>query len=188
MNILIAEDDPSSSLILEATLTMMGHALTVTENGAQAWEHLQRTHFDVLISDWMMPEMDGLELCRRLRARPTDQYTNVILLTSLGGKANYLEAMNAGADDFITKPFEEDQLAARLVVAERQLGLRRQMLQLEGLLPICAYCKRIRDEVDKWKSVESYVAGHSGAKFSHGICPECSEKWLKELDAKVPPP
>jgi PleD family two-component response regulator len=103
------------------------------------------------------------------------------LLTILGGKTNYLEAMNAGADDFITKPFDSEQLAARLHVAERILGLRKHVTQLEGLLPICACCKKIRDEQSHWQQIETYVEQHSQARFSHSICPECAEKYKTAL-------
>jgi DNA-binding response OmpR family regulator len=92
-----------------------------------------------------MPEVDGPELCRRLRARATDRYSYFLLITATGGKQRYLEGMEAGADDFITKPIDIDELRARLKAAERILGLRKHVQQLEGLLPICAYCKRIRD-------------------------------------------
>jgi len=91
--------------------------------------------------------------------------------------------MRAGADDFLTKPVDADQLGARLTVAERILGLRRELQQLEGLLPICAYCKRIRDDQENWSSLEGYIEKRSEAQFSHGICPECYAKHIQpQLD------
>ena len=176
MNVLIAEDDTVSRLLLQATLRVLGHESVAVADGRRAWERIQQEHFPVLISDWLMPEMDGLELSRLVRASSRGSYTFILLLTSLGGKANYLEAMNAGADDFITKPFDEDQLAARLVVAGRMLGLQHHVTQLEGLLPICAYCKKINDGRDGWKPIERYVSARSNATFSHGICPACMAK------------
>jgi sigma-B regulation protein RsbU (phosphoserine phosphatase) len=125
-----------------------------------------------------MPEMDGLAVCREIRKVPHDNYTYIILLTSLEGKTNYLEAMDAGADDFMTKPFDADELVARLHVAQRILGLRRHVSQLEGLLPICCSCKKIRDGKDNWLRVEKYIEIHSEARFTHGFCPECYEKWM----------
>lgn len=183
MKILIAEDDAVSRKVLEGTLRRLGHDVTSTSNGKLAWEILQTESYPVVISDWNMPKWNGLTLCRAIRSQNSSQYTVVLLLTARGGKSNYLEAMNAGADDFVTKPFDEEQLAARLVVAERMLGLRSHVKRLEGLLPICAFCKRIRDEQTGWNQVEEYVAQHSGAHFSHGICPECSEKFLATLEA-----
>lgn len=181
MKILIAEDDAISRLVLEATLKRLGHLVTCTSNGRQAWNELQNDTYHVVVSDWMMPQWDGLTLCRAIRRQNCGQYTVVLLLTTRGGKTNYLEAMNAGADDFLTKPFDEDQLGARLVVAERMLGLRSHVRRLEGLLPICAYCKRIRDEQTQWSQIEEYVAQRTDAQFSHGICPECAERFLSTI-------
>jgi phosphoserine phosphatase RsbU/P len=175
MNILIADDDTTSRLVLEATLRKLGHAVVAAPDGRQGWEAFQRAYFPVLISDWMMPHLDGLRLCRMIRDLNQTNYTYIILLTTLGGKTNYLEAMEAGADDFITKPFDEEPLAARLQVAERILGLRQHVRRLEGLLPICSYCKKIREQ-GTWYQLESYIAEHSEANFSHGICPGCYEK------------
>ena len=184
MNILIAEDDLTTRLVLQKTLKRLGHEVTAVANGKQAWENLQTAAFPVVISDWMMPNWDGLSLCRAIRSQNTSHYTVVLLLTSRGGKANYLEAMNAGADDFLTKPFDEHQLAARLVVAERILGLRTHVKRLEGLLPICSYCKRIRDRHSGWSQIEEYVSQRTEAQFSHGICPECAEKFLANISTE----
>ena len=178
MKILIADDDATSRLVLEATLRKLGHEVVVTENGRQAWEAFRQEYFPVLISDWLMPRLDGLMLCRTIRETMHSNYTYIILLTMLGGKTNYLEAMEAGADDFITKPFDEEQLAARLHVAERILGLRQHVKQLEGLLSICAYCKKIQEQ-GAWYELESYISQHSEAKFSHTYCPECYDKFIK---------
>lgn len=136
MKILIAEDDLTTRLVLGATLKKLGHEVTATPDGQQAWDALKNEHFPLLISDWMMPDMDGLELCRLIRARDQSQYTYIILLTALGGKASYLDGMDAGADDFITKPFDEDQLVARLRVADRILALHetlRTQAMFDGL-------------------------------------------------------
>jgi len=181
MRILIADDDATCRLLLETALKRLGHDVHSTINGRQAWEAYQKSNHPVVISDWMMPDWDGLKLCRAIRSTNSRQYTIVLLLTARGGKANFLEAIKAGADDFLTKPFDEDQLAARLAVAERMLGLWTHVKQLEGLLPICAFCKRIRDESASWSQVEEYVAQRSNAHFTHGICPECTEKFLAKV-------
>ena len=166
-------------MVLEASLKKRGHEVVAVENGLLAWKAFQKEYFPVMISDWMMPEMDGLALFRNIRKLPRDNYTYLVLLTALEGKTNYLEAMEAGADDFITKPFDADQLTARIQVADRILGLHRHVTQLEGLLPICCGCKKIRDENDHWQRVENYIEVHSEARFTHGYCPECYEKWMK---------
>jgi phosphoserine phosphatase RsbU/P len=126
-----------------------------------------------LISDWMMPDINGLELSQRIRSAGRTRYTYIILLTVLGGKESYLEGMDAGADDFMTKPFDKDQLGSRLRVAERVLALQEEVRQLEGLLPICMYCKKIRDEKEQWSQIEQYIDARTDASFSHSICPDC---------------
>jgi phosphoserine phosphatase RsbU/P len=173
VKILIAEDERTSRLVLQKSLQKLGHEVNCAEDGNIAWTMFRQTYYPVLISDWLMPHMDGLSLCRTIRSVHQDHYTYIILLTSLEGKGNYLKGMQAGADDFITKPFDADHLNARLQVAERILQLRQRVQNLEGLLPICCYCKKIRDEQGQWHMLESYIEPRSGAQFSHGICPEC---------------
>jgi phosphoserine phosphatase RsbU/P len=182
MNILIVDDDTTSLIVLSATLKKLGHQIVATASGAEALIHFDTMNVPVLISDMVMPELDGLELCRRVRALNRPRYTYIILLTSVGGKSGYLEGMKAGADDFITKPFDEEQLAARLGVAQRILGLQSQVSQLSGLLPICSQCKKVRDDRNYWQQVESYVAQRSEVTFSHGYCPDCLKEALSAVD------
>jgi CheY-like chemotaxis protein len=127
MKTLIADDDVITRLLLSSALRKLGHEVHEATNGREAWEAWHSGEFPFIISDWMMPDLDGLEFCRRIRAAPRADYTYIVLLTSCSGKANYLEAMNAGADDFITKPFEKDAFAARVRVAERILGLHEKL-------------------------------------------------------------
>jgi DNA-binding response OmpR family regulator len=160
----------------------------VAVDGRSAWESFQLEPVDAVITDWMMPNMDGLELTRLIRGHSRERYTYVLLLTALSGRDRYLDGMQAGADDFITKPVEREELHARLRVAERMLGLQRQVRQLQGLLPICSYCKKIRDEEERWAQVEDYVSRRTEAQFSHGICPECYERHIQpQLDGITPP-
>lgn len=174
----MAEDEPVTTKVLASILTGLGHEPTVTENGADAWGAWLLTKPRVVISDWQMPEVDGLELCRRIRAQPGERYTYFLLLTARSGRESYLEAMDAGVDDFLTKPVSREELAARLRVADRMFGLRDKVLALEGLLPICSYCKRIRDDTGTYSSLERYIEQRSGAAFSHGICPDCETKYV----------
>ncbi len=182
MKILIAEDDASSRMVLSMTLQKLGHEVIETHNGAEALAVYEREEVPILISDMVMPQMDGLELCRRIRAANRSKYTYILLLTTVGGKSGFLVGMRAGADDFIVKPFDEEQLAARLVVAERILSLQSHVNQLSGMLPICASCKKVRDDQNYWLQVESYITQRTGAKFSHGYCPDCFKKALKEIE------
>lgn len=183
MNVLIAEDEPVSRQVLQSILVGAGHHVTAVADGGAALDAWRLTEVRVVISDWMMPELDGLELCRRMREERRDRYTYYLLLTGRGGKASYLAAMDAGVDDFITKPVDGDELKARLRVAERILGLRQRMDDLEGLLPICSYCKRIRTEQGEWSGVERYIEQRSDAEFSHSICPDC---YRRHVDSVMP--
>jgi response regulator RpfG family c-di-GMP phosphodiesterase len=145
-----------------------------------------------------MPGMDGIQLCRRIRETPRTKGVYVILLTARNGKQAVLEGLHSGADDFITKPFDRDELRARLNVGLRVASLQQslavrvaeleQALQnvknLQGLLPICCYCKKIRDDSNYWQRVEEYISHHSEARFSHSICPDCFDQIVKkELQA-----
>jgi DNA-binding response OmpR family regulator len=136
MNVLIADDDSITRLLLGSVLSRLGHNVDVAENGSKAWEYWRRRHQTLIISDWVMPDLDGLEFCRRIRASERSDLTYIILLTARAGKNNYLEAMQAGVDDFISKPFDKEELAARVRVADRILSLhatlRRANTDLEG--------------------------------------------------------
>ena len=124
MKVLIAEDDRDSRELLSWILEKLGYQVVCTENGREAWDAFRRGKFRLVISDLLMPDVDGLELCRRIRASKPPKYTYIILLTALIGKKQYLEGMEAGADDFMTKPFDADELKARLGVAGRILALQ----------------------------------------------------------------
>jgi sigma-B regulation protein RsbU (phosphoserine phosphatase) len=179
LRLLLAEDDAVTRQTLRAMLMAQGHEVTDAEDGSVAWGAWQLSQPRIVISDWLMPEMDGLELCRKIRALPGKPYTYFILQTSRTGRENFLEAMGAGVDDFVTKPVAADELKARLGVAERILGLRQELLALEGLLSVCSYCKRIRHADGGWGSLERYIEQRSKAEFSHGLCDDCYEKHLK---------
>ena len=195
MKIVVADDERTAQLLLKAALRSLGHEAVIVDDGQAALDVIERESIPLVISDWMMPRVSGVELCREVRRREAERlargqgqsYTYLILLTALDGKANYLEAMDAGADDLVTKPFDHDTLVARLRVAERILGLLRAVQQLSGLLPICAYCKKIREGEDRpeaprqanWVPIESYVSHRTDASFSHGVCPDCYETVLR---------
>ncbi|MBI4659706.1 MAG: response regulator [Verrucomicrobia bacterium] len=179
MKILLVDDDPTSLEILKAMLITTGHQVTTASDGLEAWTLLGAKHFQVIVSDWMMPKLDGLELCRRVRARHGKSYIYFILLTARTGRENHHLAMDHGVDDFLAKPLRQDELSIRLRVAERILTFMSEVGELKRLLPICSYCKRIRDDSDYWQQIESYIHDQTGADFTHGICPECLEKYVK---------
>jgi DNA-binding response OmpR family regulator len=198
MRILIAEDDPVSRRVLEMTLKRWSFDVLVTEAGDAAWDELSKPDCPhLLILDWMMPGYDGVELCRRVRAREDGQQFYILLLTAKVGKDDIVQGLQAGADDYVTKPFHPEELRARVHTGERILSLQQalagrideletaltEVKQLSGLLPICAYCKRIREGEKYWQAVEEYVAGHSAAQFSHAVCPDCYTNVVKpQLD------
>lgn len=211
MKILIAEDDLVSRRLLEATLTKWGYEVAHACDGLAAWEALQQPNAPSLaILDWMMPGLDGVEVCRRIRAIPARQPLYLILLTAKGARADIVAGLQAGADDYVAKPFDPEELQARLQVGVRMIQLQRslsdrvqeledalsQVKQLRGLLPICAYCKKIRDDKSYWQEVEGYISMHAEVQFSHGICPGCYEKFVKpdlerlksQLEAESNPP
>src|SRR5438045_2520105 len=127
MDILVADDDRSARFLLSSTLIELGHSVTEATNGCEAWEAWKRKHHRLVISDWMMPGVDGLELCRRIRAEEESGFAYIILITACAGKANYLDAMDSGVDDFMGKPFERDRLLARVRVAMRILDLHQRL-------------------------------------------------------------
>ena len=181
---LVVEDESVSRTVVQAVIQTEGYQVSLARNGAEAWASWQKDKPRLIVSDWMMPLMDGLELCRRIRAQPSESYTYFILLTGKTGKENFLQAMAAGIDDFMAKPVDAAELKARIHVAERILGLRRELQLLEGLLPICSYCKKIRNEGKDWQPIERYVRDRADVEFSHGICPDCYAKHVQpQIDA-----
>jgi CheY-like chemotaxis protein len=186
MKILIAEDDPVSVKILQITLEHYGHQVVVTGSGEEAWETFDRDPVRAVVSDWMMPGIDGLELCNRIRNRQKTDYTYFILLTAINtSRDNLRQAMDAGVDDFLKKPLDREAVLMRLRVAERILDFTSQIRALKELLPICMYCKRIRDDQDYWQQVESYFHTATGSNFSHGICPDCFSNQRKVLPPRA---
>jgi DNA-binding response OmpR family regulator len=194
MRILIAEDDPVSRYVLEAMLKSWGYDLVVTADGAQAWDALKQEDAPQLaVLDWMMPGLDGVDVCRRVRTEFPDKPVYILLLTAKGEKNSIVEGLEAGADDYVIKPFAREELRARVRVGARVIELQNslsqrvnelqealsQVKQLQGILPICSHCKKVRDDHNYWQQVESYIASHSEAQFSHSICPECFDRIVK---------
>jgi diguanylate cyclase (GGDEF)-like protein len=134
MKILIAEDQPVAALFLRRMLEKLGHHAEVAPDGEAAWQMIRDGDMSLLISDWMMPNLDGLELCQRLRTLPSNRYIYIILLTSLDRREDRLKGLRAGADDFLTKPPDSDELAIRLEIAERILAVHDQLARQNARL------------------------------------------------------
>ena len=186
--VLIAEDEPLSRRLLETRLTSGGYQVVAAENGARAWEILESDDApELAILDWMMPELDGPEICRRLRSRESGTYVYVILLTARGRLDDLVAGLESGADDYVTKPFDWEELETRLRTGKRILRLQSELAgkvaelesalahvrTLQGLLPICMHCKSIRDDSNTWHRLETYIESHSNALFTHSLCRKC---------------
>jgi phosphoserine phosphatase RsbU/P len=194
--VLVADDDRMARRLVEAAVTSAGYPFVSMGDGVAAREALTAQDGpDVALLDWMMPGLSGPEVCRQVREIPRPVSPYLILLTSRDGVPDIVAGLDAGADDYIVKPFRPEELRARVGVGARMVALQRDLLdrmkelqaalarehQLQGLLPICAYCKKIRNDQNYWQQVETYVTQHSAAQFTHSICPECKGKVLVEI-------
>ena len=197
--ILIADDHKVTREALRTLLENRAFTVTTAATGDEALEVL--TGFDppqLAIMDWEMPGATGLEVCRTVRRLNADSYIYLIVVTARNGEEDIAKAMAAGADDFIRKPCGMSELLARVRNGQRTLALQRnlagriaeleegaeRMRQLKRLLPICMYCKKIRDDSDYWQEIEVYLREQTGTDFSHGICPTCMASQLADLDAR----
>ena len=193
--ILLAEDEAHSRRVLSYHLQNWGFQVLTAQDGLEAAALMDGdTPPALALVDWMMPGMDGIQLCQHIRARMDQPYTYVILLTAKSDKEEVATGFGAGADDYITKPCDLTELRARLKVGERMVTLERtlahqvvtlrdaldQVRQLKELLPICAWCKRVRGDEDYWQSIEEYLHDHAGTDFTHGICPHCVEQMRRK--------
>ena len=194
MRILIAEDDRVSRHLLEATLKKWDYDVIVACDGLEALAAIRGSEPPALaILDWMMPGMDGVEVTRAVRQIVTTTPTYIILLTSKTEKDDVVAALESGADDYLTKPFDHEELGARVLAGLRIVSLQKTLIdrvneledalanvkQLQGMLPICSYCKKIRDDQNYWQKVENYISDHSDAQFSHSVCPSCYENTVR---------
>jgi DNA-binding response OmpR family regulator len=195
--ILIAEDHHVSRHLLERNLINWGFEVTTVEDGEAAAEILEKDDAPpIALLDWMMPKLDGAQVCARVRERAEKPYIYLILLTAKSQKEDVATGLEAGADDYVIKPFDADELRARLKVGERVVALERTLAKkvtdlqtalddvkkLKTLLPICMYCKSIRDDRDYWHQIDEYIHTETGTDFTHGICPTCMAKITAELD------
>jgi len=201
--VLVAEDQPVDRRLLTRHLEMWGHEVVTCADGAQVWDLVERGEVPgLMVLDWGMPGMDGVEICRRLRAREGGSTAYILLLTARSEPEHVKEALEAGANDFVTKPFDPVVLEARLRNGARTLHLQERLgdrvealeaaltkvKRLHGLLPICSYCKRVRSDENYWSQVEAYLAENSDMRFTHAICPTCFEDkvepQLREIEAE----
>ena len=190
-NILVADDDLVSQTLLVRSLSQVGYPIIQCDDGNKALEHLKNVNGPTIgILDWIMPGLDGPQVCHVLKEKGRSNLVYLILLTSKGDRSDIVKGLEAGADDYITKPFDLQELRARVRVGVRVLLLQEKLSdrvqeleqaltevkQLQGLLPICSYCKKVRDDQNYWQQVEEYLSHRTDIQFSHGVCPHCYDK------------
>ena len=200
MKVLIADDEKIARMIMQKMLETFGYEVYTAADGAEALTVFLEHHPDFVVTDWMMPRMDGITLVKTIRAFAESEYTYIVMITAREDKSDLMEGMQAGVDEFLSKPVDKDQLKARMRVGRRIITLQetlrhrikeleeanRHVRKLQGLLPICAYCKNVRNESDLWQKVENYISEHeSDIEFSHSICPDCYEKHVKPMEEKM---
>ena len=199
MRILIAEDDATSRTILQAVLGKRGYEVVSAADGLEALEAFKQSDApDLAIVDLIMPKIDGLELVREVRTLPTPRPPYIIILSTKSETADVVAGLDAGADDYLVKPFDAAELRARVEVGRRMLEMRAvladkvqelalaldQVKTLRGIVPICANCKNVRDDQGYWNRVETYMRDHTGAEFSHAVCPDCMDKLYPQLQER----
>ena len=202
MRILLAEDDLISSAMLQSDLKEWGYTPIPVGNGADAWRVLrERQPPELALIDWMMPTITGPELCRRARELTHVVPTYLILLTGRTNKTDIVEGLRAGAHDYVTKPFDACELRARIDVGRRMVEVQRQLAEriaelqdarhhikeLHELLPMCCGCKKVRDDKGYWNAVEAYLLQRVGGKITHGLCPDCYQAALSEIQLASKP-
>ena len=199
LQVLVADDEPVSRTVVGAMLKKAGYVVHYAPDGEQAWQRLDSAAPPgIALLDWEMPGLQGPEVIERIRSKQSQTPTYIILLTSRDSSADIVRGLRAGADDYVTKPANEDELIARVNVGARvvnlqaALGDRVRSLEealanvkaLQTLLPMCAYCKSIRNDQNYWEKVETYFTQHSGVSFTHSYCPTCYDRFVRpQLEA-----
>jgi len=212
--ILVVDDSLTIRMQVKELLEDNGLQVLLAENGKRSLAVLAKENPDVILLDVIMPEMDGIEVCRIIKSDEALKEIPILILTTVSDVENKVKGLNAGADDYVTKPFEVVELIARVNAVLRTKELLEQLKReinerkrtekereiliqelkdtlikvktLSGLLPICASCKKVRDDSGYWNQIEEYVRDHSEADFSHGICPECMDVLYPGIVKKRP--
>jgi CheY-like chemotaxis protein len=191
LRVLIAEDHAATRFMLTALLERHGYDVEAVEDGKRAAEIMMEADGPtVALLDWMLPDMTGPEICRALRANPDQRFVYLIIVTARETVEDLAEAIDAGADDFVRKPYDPVEILARLRSGRRIVELEHRLSsriseceealdnirRLKRLLPICMYCKKVRDDSQYWQEIEHYIHAQTGTDFSHGICPDCMDE------------
>ena len=189
MRILIAEDEYTTRLMVQVSLENWGYSVNSVADGKEAWEIFKKPEApDVAILDWEMPEVDGVELCKRIKNLQRANPVYVILLTGRDSQKDIVQGFDAGADDYMTKPFNDDELRARVRVAERLVTIQSSLSQsveelksaldmvdtLQGSVPVCNNCQKIEGDNNKWHTLNECINERFDMRFTPELCPECS--------------
>jgi DNA-binding response OmpR family regulator len=200
MQILLADDDANTINLVSKYLINWRYEVVTARNGLEAIDIIEGSNPPPLIVlDWLMPVMDGIEVIKQVRKKEFSTPPYIILFTIRDEKQAIIEGLDAGANDYVTKPFDKDEFHARIRVGERFVELQNTLAQrifelqeamvqintLRGILPICSFCHKIRNDQESWERIEKYITDHSEARFSHGICPECAEKHYPQFLKKT---
>ncbi len=205
-DILIVDDEPNNLSILRQLLSAQGYKVRPMLSGELALQAVNSLVPDLILMDIMMPEgMDGFETCARLKAIDRIKDVPVIFLSALYDTADKVRAFDAGGVDYITKPFEQAEVLTRIkthldlhctreILQEKNKRLEETVLALEnalkeiktlqGILPICCHCKKIRDDKGYWNRIDQYISEHTGVNFSHGLCPDCAQELYPDFHKK----
>jgi len=195
VRVLVAEDDAASRRRLERTLQRWGFEVFTARDGREALEQYKAVRPQIALVDWLMPELDGVEVCREIRSMPEGDLTQLILVSSRAERTDVVRGLESGADAHLAKPWTNDDLRAYLAVAERvlqrQRTLRVLVSELEAALrqrggddpvSMCSYCRQVLSAPDRWMPLEQFLCEHTSIRFSHGICPTCFVGVRREWD------
>jgi len=201
-SLVLLVDDNVKNIQLMGSLLNEYYRTAVALNGAEVLAFVRKKHPDLVLLDIMMPEMDGFKVCEELKKDPELKKIPVIFITAKADTDNVVKGFKLGANDYITKPFNHDELLARVKthldlkiaydIQNRLLSEKEQLIidlqkalkeikTLEGFIPICSFCKKIRNDEQYWEGLEEYFDKRTDAKFSHGICPDCAKKHYPEF-------
>jgi DNA-binding response OmpR family regulator len=202
--ILVAEDDHDLLLLTTEVLRKAGYEVLEALTGTECLDAVRTRHPDLVLLDVMLPDMTGTEVCRQIKADESLQGIFVILISGLRVSSSHqADGLNVGADGYIIKPISNKELLARVesmvrikraedalrekekeqerLISELQEALA-EIKTLRGFIPICAWCRKVHDDEGYWQQLEAYISKHTDAVFSHGICPECAEKYRGEIE------
>lgn len=175
--VLVVDDEPKNLQVIGQLLRGEGYEIAFASNGLEALASVKENLPVLILLDIMMPEMDGYEVCQRLKADTITAHIPIMFLTAKTETEDIVRGFRTGAVDYVTKPFRSEELLARV-------RTHIQLKQLRSLLPICMYCNKINNEQKEWEAVDMYIRRQTRTRFTHGICPECFEKTMAEFNAE----